>query len=221
MKSFLEAGQSLKHYKIKRKLGQGGMGQVYLAEDTKLGRLVAIKLLPEETTQDEIAKLRLLQEARAASALNHPNIVTIYSIDEENDVDFIVMEYVKGETLRAIIERQPLAVPQLLDIGARVADALAAAHSAGIIHRDIKSENILLTGNLQPKILDFGLAKTIEPLLAGDVDSGASTKFNLTGAGGIIGTIILYVARTNSRRNAGRSFRYFFAGLHSLRSCGR
>ncbi|HEX9928358.1 MAG TPA: protein kinase [Pyrinomonadaceae bacterium] len=86
------------------------MGQVYLAEDTKLGRLVAIKLLPEETTQDEIAKLRLLQEARAASALNHPNIVTIYSIDEENDVDFIVMEYVKGETLRAIIERQPLAV---------------------------------------------------------------------------------------------------------------
>lgn len=189
MKSFLEAGQSLKHYKIKRKLGQGGMGQVYLAEDTKLGRLVAIKLLPEETTQDEIAKLRLLQEARAASALNHPNIVTIYSIDEENDVDFIVMEYVKGETLRAIIERQPLAVPQLLDIGARVADALAAAHSAGIIHRDIKSENILLTGNLQPKILDFGLAKTIEPLLAGGVDSGASTKFNLTGAGGIIGTI--------------------------------
>lgn len=185
--TFLQPGQMLKHYRLLDKLGQGGMGQVYKAEDTKLGRTVAVKLLSEDVTQNEKARLRLLQEARSASVLNHPNIVTIYAIDDTNGFDFIVMEYVEGETLRAIIERGAIALPQLLDIGAHVADALAAAHTVGIIHRDIKSENILLTSRGLPKVLDFGLAKTIQPL--NDVDQEAPTRLNLTGAGVVIGTV--------------------------------
>lgn len=153
----------------------------------KLGRTVAVKLLSEDVTQNEKARLRLLQEARSASVLNHPNIVTIYAIDDTDGFDFIVMEYVEGETLRAIIERGAIALPQLLDIGAHVADALASAHSVGIIHRDIKSENILLTTRGLPKVLDFGLAKTIQPL--NDVDQEAPTRLNLTGAGAVIGTV--------------------------------
>ncbi len=186
--SFLQPGQTLKHYRLLDKLGQGGMGQVYKAEDTKLGRTVAVKLLSEDVTQNEKARLRLLQEARSASVLNHPNIVTIYAIDDTEGFDFIVMEYVEGETLRAIIERGAIALPQLLDIGAHVADALAAAHAVGIIHRDIKSENILLTSRGLPKVLDFGLAKIIQPLTNG-VDQEAPTRLNLTGAGAVIGTV--------------------------------
>lgn len=185
--TFLQPGQMLKHYRLLDKLGQGGMGQVYKAEDTKLGRTVAIKLLSEDVTQNEKARLRLLQEARSASVLNHPNIVTIYAIDDTDGFDFIVMEYVEGETLRAIIERGAIALPQLLDIGAHVADALASAHAVGIIHRDIKSENILLTSRGLPKVLDFGLAKTLQPF--NDVDQEAPTRLNLTGAGAVIGTV--------------------------------
>jgi serine/threonine protein kinase len=118
MKSF-QSGDTLKHCRIINKLGQGGMGQVYLAEDKKLGRFVAVKLLPEKATRDEKARLRLAQEARSASMLNHPNIVTIYSIDDHEGFDFIVMEYVEGETLRAITERGAIALPQLLRIGAQ------------------------------------------------------------------------------------------------------
>jgi serine/threonine protein kinase/tetratricopeptide (TPR) repeat protein len=187
MKS-LQSGDTLKHYRIINKLGQGGMGQVYLAEDKRLGRFVAVKLLPESATQDEKARLRLTQEARAASALNHPNIVTIYSIDDHDGFDFIVMEYVEGETLRAIIERGALALPQLLRVGAQIAEALAAAHAVGIIHRDIKSENILLTPLGQPKVLDFGLAKAVPPVI-GEVDKEAPTRIDLTGAGVVLGTV--------------------------------
>ncbi len=186
--SFLQPTQTLKHYRVVKKLGQGGMGHVYLAEDTKLGRHVAIKLLPEETTKDERAKSRLLQEARSASALNHANIVTIYSIDDHDGVDFIVMEYIEGETLRKVVEQGPLDLLPMLDVGAQIADALAAAHAVGIVHRDIKSENILLTSSFQPKVLDFGLAKMSQTSLSA-IDQEAPTKIDLTGAGVVLGTV--------------------------------
>src|SRR3990172_12534753 len=141
----MESGQSILHYRILQKIGQGGMGEVYMAEDLKLGRLVALKVLPPGGAEDQKAKRRLLQEARAASALNHPNIVTIHSIEEAEGLDFIVMEYVEGETLKSIIERGPLEVGQLLDIGSQMAEALSVAHTAGFIHRDIKPSNILVT----------------------------------------------------------------------------
>jgi serine/threonine protein kinase len=121
------------------------MGEVYRAEDTKLGRQVAIKVLPARETQDQTARQRFLREARSASALNHPHIVTIYAIEESEGQDFIVMEYVEGESLRARIERGPVELGQVLEWGSQVADALAAAHGIGLIHRDIKSANILIT----------------------------------------------------------------------------
>jgi serine/threonine protein kinase len=159
--SILQPGQTLKHYRITSKIGQGGMGEVYRAEDTKLGRHVALKILPTEATHDEKAKRRLLQEARSASALNHPGVITVYSIDEQDGLDFIAMEYVEGQTLRALVEPGAMALPQLLGLGTQVAEALAAAHSLGLIHRDIKSTNILITPRGQAKVLDFGLAKIV------------------------------------------------------------
>ena len=183
----LEAGYALKHYAILRKIGQGGMGRVYAAEDTRLGRPVAIKLLPDDAAQSETARQRLLLEARSASILNHPNIVTIYSIEEQDGVDFIVMEYVEGETLRAVFQRGPLPLPRVLELGAQLADALAAAHDAGIIHRDVKPDNVLLGARGQIKVLDFGLAKTSETALS-TVGMEAETRLILTGAGTVLGT---------------------------------
>ncbi|MCA1602554.1 MAG: protein kinase, partial [Acidobacteria bacterium] len=185
--SFLQPGQTLIHYRIVNKIGQGGMGEVYRAEDMKLGRHVAIKLLPAAATQDEKAKRRFLQEARSASVLNHPNIVTIYSIDESDGLDFIVMEYVEGRTLKATVEQRPLELSRLFDVGSQVADALAAAHGVGLIHRDIKSSNILITPGGQAKMLDFGLAKMIRSLR--EIDKEASTMTELTDPGQIIGTV--------------------------------
>src|SRR5438132_270718 len=184
----LQPGQTLAHYRIVGKIGQGGMGEVYRAEDLKLGRQVAIKLLPPETTQEEKARQRLLREARSASALNHPNIVTIHSIDQTDGLDFIVMEYVEGESLRAIIESGPLGLTELIDLGLQVSDALAAAHNINLIHRDIKSANILLTPRGQAKVLDFGLAKIVQTL-SNEIDREASTMFvDLTDRGQIMGT---------------------------------
>src|SRR5437870_12208268 len=183
-----ETGETLLHYRIVGKIGEGGMGHVYLAEDTKLGRLVALKFLPPETLSDQTAKRRLIQEARATSALNHPNIVTIYSIDEQDGVDFIVMEYVQGETLKEVVQRGAIEFPQVIEIGEQVADALAAAHSLKIIHRDIKPANILLTARGQAKVLDFGLAKVIRSL-SEEIDKEAPTMHDLTGEGAILGTI--------------------------------
>src|SRR3989454_7026576 len=183
-----ESGETLLHYRIVGKIGEGGMGHVYQAEDTKLGRLVALKFLPPETIRDEKAKRRLTQEARAASALSHPNIVTIYSIDEQEGLDFIVMEYVPGETLKEALMRGAISFSQVLEIGEQVANALAAAHSLKIIHRDIKPANMLLTAGGQAKVLDFGLAKVIRPLPE-EIDKEAPTMADLTGAGTILGTI--------------------------------
>jgi eukaryotic-like serine/threonine-protein kinase len=158
----LEAGDSIGHYQVVSLLGVGGMGQVYLAEDPKLGRKVALKLLTTSYTRDESRWRRFQQEARAASALNHPNILTIHELGEVNGEQFIATEFVEGETLRERLQRAPLNSAETLDIAVQIAGALAAAHKAGIVHRDIKPENIMLRHDGYVKVLDFGLAKLTE-----------------------------------------------------------
>ena len=188
--SSLEPERLLLHYRIISKIGEGGMGQVYRAEDTKLGRHVALKLLAADTTRDQTAKRRLLTEAQSASALNHPNIVTIYAIEETDGIDFIVMEFVDGETLTAhLAVSGALPLTSLLDLGIQIADALDAAHSIGFIHRDIKPSNILLTRQGVAKVTDFGLAKMVRPSTTDEIDREAQTlAANLTGPGMVLGT---------------------------------
>jgi eukaryotic-like serine/threonine-protein kinase len=157
----LAAGTKLGSYEILTPLGAGGMGEVYRARDTRLGRDVAIKVLPADRLSDELQRVRLVREARAASALDHPNIVTIHEIESESGVDFIVMELVTGRNLRTVIPRQGLPIPEVLRIAIPLADALAAAHAAGIVHRDLKPANVMLTPQGVVKVLDFGLAKLV------------------------------------------------------------
>ena len=174
-------------YQIVSRIGSGGMGEVYLAEDSRLGRKVALKLLPECFTEDEERVRRFQQEARAASALNHPNVATVYAIGEADGAIYIAMEYVEGQTLGARVNGRPLDSAEIVETAAQVADALDEAHARGITHRDIKSENIMVNGRGHAKVLDFGLAR----IARADSDAPASemASTNQTSAGIVMGTV--------------------------------
>jgi serine/threonine protein kinase len=180
-------GRTVSHYQILEKLGEGGMGVVYKAMDTHLDRLVAIKVLPREKVADAERKRRFVQEAKSASALNHPNIVTIYDIDSADGIDFIAMELIVGKTLERWIPRHGLRLNEALKYSVQIADALAAAHSAGIVHRDLKPNNVMVTEQGLVKILDFGLAKLTEPS-APPEDEATRTLKATTEEGTIVGT---------------------------------
>ena len=183
-------GKRLSHFRILEKVGEGGMGVVYRAEDETLRRVVALKVLPPDLVGNEKRRLRLLREARAAAAVSHPNLATIYEIAEADGVVFIAMEYIEGPTLRRRIGGRPMEMKEALRIAAEVAEGLAQAHRANVIHRDLKPDNVIVASQGQVKILDFGLAKLLHEEDENESDASRMTTISgqMTRAGGIVGT---------------------------------
>src|ERR1044071_1001889 len=180
MKESPLANQTIGHYRIVSKIGAGGMGEVYLAEDIHLGRPVALKILPPDLSSDDERLRRFEQEARAASALNHPNIITIHEVGTHDGARFIATEFIEGRTLRDHMREHPMSLHEALDVAIQVASALQAAHQAGIIHRDIKPENIMLRPDGYVKVLDFGIVKLTEEFA--EHHANTTDAFSTTGS---------------------------------------